>query len=144
MERKMGHSTQQISLELDLRLAVPKVLIVDEDLHTLELHAAPFEAQGLEVHKCASCETALRSIEREDFDLALIDQGSPAFEGRRVIRHLIRYNPWTPFVVLARFVNSHCYLEAMELGAMNYLEKPVSAVDMYRLIRDYLAAPPRK
>jgi DNA-binding NtrC family response regulator len=140
----MGHSTQQITRELDSRFTVPKVLVVDGDLHALELHAAPFEAQGFEVHKCASCETALRSVEREDFDLALIDQGSSAFEGRRVIRHLIRYNPGTPFVVLARLADIQCYFEAMELGAMNYLQKPVSAADMDHLIRGYLGVPPRK
>jgi hypothetical protein len=33
----------------------------------------------------------MRCIEREEFDIAVVDQGSAAFEGRRVIRHLVRY-----------------------------------------------------
>jgi hypothetical protein len=40
---------------------------------------------GFEVHKCMSIESAMRCIEREEFDIAVVDQGSPAFEGRRVI-----------------------------------------------------------
>jgi DNA-binding response OmpR family regulator len=65
-----------------------KVLIFDEDIKDLTQLAEPFEAQGLEVHKCMSVETAKRCVEREEFDFALVDQGSPAFEGLRVIRHL--------------------------------------------------------
>ena len=140
----MGHSIQHLTHEDHLRPSVPKVLIVDADLESLGGHAAPFEARGFEVHKCASYETALRSVEREDFDLSLIDQGSPAFEGRRLIRHLIRYSPGARFIVLARFVYPHCYLEAMDLGAMNYLEKPVSALDMDHIIDDCLSDPHRK
>ena len=62
-----------------------KVLIFDQDVETLARHAEPFEAQGFEVHKCMSIEMAMRCIEREEFDIAVVDQGSPAFEGRRVI-----------------------------------------------------------
>jgi len=61
--------------------AARKVLIFDEDIEDLTRHAEPFEAHGCEVHKCMSVETAMRCIEREEFDFALVDQGSSAFEG---------------------------------------------------------------
>ncbi len=53
-----------------------KVLIFDEDIEDLTRHAEPFEAHGCEVHKCMSVETAMRCIEREEFDFALVDQGN--------------------------------------------------------------------
>ena len=112
-----------------------KVLIVDENVEDLAQHASHFEARGFEVHKCTSYETALRSIEREDFDLALVDQGSPAFEGRLVVKHLIRYNPGTPFIVLARPKDMACSLQAVLLGAVDYLEKPISTAEMNRVIQ---------
>lgn len=115
-----------------------KVLIVDRDIADLPHYAEPFEAHGFEVHKCASFEAGMRSVEREDFDLALVDQGSRLFDGRRVIRHLIRYNSRTPFIVLAFPKDSMCYQQAVELGAVEYLEKPVSTEELDRIIERYL------
>src|ERR1700752_1176776 len=102
-----------------------KVLVFDEDIEDLVRHSEPFEAHGFEVHKCMSVETAMRCIEREDFDFALVDQGSSSFEGIRVIRHLVRYNLPTPFVVIACCKDALCHQKAQELGAMDYLEKPI-------------------
>jgi len=118
-----------------------KVLIVDEDIEDLTRNTKPFEAHGFEVHKCTSYESAMRSIEREDFELALVDQGSPLFEGRRVIRHLVRYNSRTPFIVLAFPNDLKCYQQASELGAVEYLEKPVSTAELNRVIQRYLGSP---
>src|SRR5215469_7933483 len=107
--------------------ATRKVLVFDRDVIDLARHSEPFEAHGFEVHKCMSVETAMRCIEREDFDFALVDQGSPGFEGIRVIRHLVRYNFSIPFVVVARYADALCHQQALALGAVNYLEKPVSS-----------------
>lgn len=124
--------------------ASPKVLIFDEDVKNLVWHAEPFETHGFEVYKCISIETAMRCVEREELDFAVVDQVSPAFEGLRVIRHLMRYNLRTPFVVLARCKNVECNEQAVTLGAMDYLEKPVPRAQMNWLIRHHFGiAPPR-
>jgi DNA-binding NtrC family response regulator len=121
--------------------AARKVLIFDEDIEDLTRHAGPFEAHGCEVHRCMSVETAMRCIEREEFDFALVDQGSTAFEGIRVIRHLVRYNLRTPFIVMARWRDFMCYQQALALGATDYLEKPVSGVEMNWIIKKHFASP---
>ena len=121
--------------------AARKVLIFDEDIEDLTRHAEPFEAHGCEVHKCMSVETAMRCIEREEFDFALVDQGSSAFEGLRVIRHLVRYNLPTPFVVVARCKDLMCYQQALTLGATDYLEKPVSSAEMNWIIKNHFGSP---
>jgi len=114
-----------------------KVLIFDEDIETIARHAEPFEAQGFEVHKCMSIESAIRCIEREEFDIAVVDQGSTAFEGRRVIRHLVRYNSPVPLIVTARSQDDQCCQQALELGATEYLEKPVSTAKVNRIIQEF-------
>jgi DNA-binding NtrC family response regulator len=115
-----------------------KVLIFDEDIEDLIQLAEPFEGQGFEVHRCMSVETAKRCVEREKLDFALVDQGSPAFEGLRVIRHLVRYNLRTPFVVVTRCKDLLCYEQAFALGAIDYLEKPVPTAEMEWMIQNYL------
>jgi DNA-binding NtrC family response regulator len=116
---------------------VRRVLLFDEDVEDLARHAEPFEAHGFEVHKCLSVESAMRCIEREELDFALIDQVSPAFEGIRVLRHLVRYNLSTPFVVIARRKDVLCQEQAFALGAIEYLEKPVSRTEIDCLIHNF-------
>lgn len=115
-----------------------KVLIFDGDIGNLARLSQRFERHGFDVHTCMSFERVLRSIEKEAFDLALVDQGSSIFEGRQVIRHLIRYNPAAPFIVMASRKDLQCYWEARALGALDYLEKPLSIGDTNWIVHYYL------
>ena len=133
--------SQPIADPIEEHFARRKVLIVDLDVDALARNTELFEAHGFEVHKCMSYEAAMRSVEREDFELALVDRGSPLFEGRRVIRHLVRYSSCTPFIVLAFPNDLKCYQQAMELGAVEYLEKPISTAELNRVIQRYLGSP---
>ena len=133
---KMGQRLQQ---NIDPSKTLPgmrKVLIFDQDIEDLARHAEPFESHGFEVHKCMSVEAAMRSVEREEFDFALVDQGSPTFEGLPVIRHLLRYDPHTPFVVMTRCRDALSCRQALALGAVHYLEKPVSGEEMNWIIKN--------
>ncbi|MEY2602966.1 MAG: two-component system, NtrC family, response regulator HydG [Verrucomicrobiota bacterium] len=134
----MRRGPQQDIEEAKTLRAARKVLIFDGDIEDLARHAEPFEAHGCEVYKCMSVETAMRCIEREEFDFALVDQGSPAFEGLRVIRHLVRYNLRTPFVVVARYKDVLCHRRALGLGAINYLGKPLPTAEMNWIIQNYV------
>src|SRR6266481_5280970 len=136
----MRRGPQQNVEEAKTLRAARKILIFDEDIEDLARHAEPFEAHRCEVHKCMSVETAMRCIEREEFDFALVDQASAAFEGLRVVRHLVRYNLRTPFVVVARCKDMLCYQQALGLGAMDYLEKPLPTAEMNWIIQNYFQA----
>jgi DNA-binding NtrC family response regulator len=137
----MRQGTRQNADEAENLCSIRNVLIFDEDIEDLGRLAEPFEAHGVDVHKCTSVEAAMRSVEREEFDFALVDQGSPAFEGLRVIRHLVRYNPHTPFVVVTRCKDMLCCQQALTLGATNYLEKPVPSAEMNWIIENHFGSP---
>lgn len=134
----MGDGTRQLEEVANTHLGPRKVLIFDEDIKELANYAEPFESQGFEVHKCASVESAMRCVEREEFDLALVDYDSPAFEGRRVIRHLVRYNFPVWLIALTRRKDTECFQQVLELGAAEYLEKPVSTEKINGIIQNYL------
>ena len=133
----MRQETKQNVDEAEPLCSIRNVLIFDEDIEDLARHAEPFEAHGFDVHKCMSVEAAMRSVERDEFEFALVDQGSSAFEGRRVIRHLVRYNSHTPFVVVARHREPVCCQQAFALRATDYLEKPVPRAELNRIIKCY-------
>lgn len=118
-----------------------KVLIFDTNQNDLIRHAEPFEAQGFDVCKCASAESALRCIEREDFDFAVVDQGSDT-DGLHVLRHLVHYNLRTPFVIVAESQDPRRRDEAFALGATDYLQKPLSRMELHSIIQKYLGELP--
>ena len=140
----MGQTPEQSVQNVETLSDTRKVLIFDEDLEDLARQAEPFEAHGFEVYKCTSIETAMRCVEREEFDFAFVDQVSPAFEGLRVIRHLVRYNLHTPFVVVARSKDELCYQQALALGALDYLEKPVPDAETNWIIDNYFGSSLKK
>lgn len=117
-----------------------KILIFDKNPEDLVRHAEPFEACGFDVFKCMSIETALRCIERDDFDFAVVDQGSKTFEALRVLRHLVRYNLRTPFVVVADQQDPGCRDEALALGATDYLQKPLSSDELDSIVQKYFGS----
>jgi len=138
-ETSMRQQIQEVVQETYAMGARRKVLIFDEDVEALAQHAEPFEARGIEVHRCTTVEAAMRSVQREDFDLALVDRGSSGFEGRRVIGYLVRYNLRTPFIVLARRADAEWYEQGLALGAVDCLKKPVMAVEMNWIIQRFLS-----
>lgn len=97
-------------------------LLVDEDAQDLADLAALLEARGFVVVRCRTHEQAMRAIRNELFDLAIVDQGSAAFEGRIVARCLSQFLPYTVFLVTARFADMKCYMEALKLGAEDYIQ----------------------
>jgi DNA-binding NtrC family response regulator len=132
----MGQRTQQNVDEAETLCGTCNVLIFDEDNEDLARHAEPFEVHGFEVHKCVSIETAKLCVERDEFDFALVDQSSPAFEGPRVVRHQVRYILRSPFVVAARRKDMLCYRQALAPGAVDCLEKPVPIAEMNWIIQN--------
>jgi len=126
----------QTASESVVQLIALDVLIVDENLIDLKYYAELFETEGLRVFRCDSYPAAINSILLgRTFDLAVVDQGSPAFEGRVVLRYL---RPFTPCVVLTRNYRYDCYRKAIELGAAEYIEKPISLAQIHRVVRECL------
>jgi len=111
-----------------------KVLLVDDDLRDLEYHFSLLESCGQEVLSCPAYAQGASLVECGNFNLVMVGQGSRAFEGRVVVERAAEMDRNLPVLVLASSVDMRCYLEAMRLGAIDYLEKPVSPTEMRRVI----------
>jgi two-component system response regulator HydG len=79
-----------------------------------------------------------RLLEREHYDFVLLEQGSRAFEGRLVLERVLAIDRHLPAVVLTRCADMQCYLEAMQMGAVDYLEKPLSESEVLRVVETHL------
>ena len=101
-----------------------KVLLVCDDPRGFPSYEGILSARGYDLVMCISYEEGARRVEMEDFDFAIVGQGSASFEGRCVLERVAEMHRNIPIVVVARCLDIHCYLEAMELGAVDYLERP--------------------
>jgi DNA-binding response OmpR family regulator len=115
-----------------------KVLLVEEDSRDLRYYSAILEQQGYEVKGCPSYAEGLRSLGGRSFDFIIVSQGSRAFEGRTLLERVLTIDRRTPVLVLTRCVDMGCYLDAMQMGAVDYLEKPLAPSDLTRVVKTHL------
>jgi DNA-binding NtrC family response regulator len=115
-------------------------LVVDEDPADLVYYRTVLQRAGCEVVACNSYEEALDCLGADEFDLIVLSQGSSAFEGRKVLEKAIAVDRDRQVLVVARVLNMSCYLEAMQLGARDYLEEPVREQEMVRAVETCLTS----
>ncbi|MEJ2008963.1 MAG: response regulator [Acidobacteriota bacterium] len=116
----------------------PKVLLIDEDHRDRDHYRRMLNDNGFEVLTCSGFVEGADLLGTEKFDCIVVDQGGPDFRGRLVLEHSVAKDRYRPVVVLSRYHDMACYLEAMQLGAVDYLEKPLSSVEIVRVVTTHL------
>jgi two-component system KDP operon response regulator KdpE len=115
----------------------PRVLLVEDDDSTRASVARDLEHRGFHVEQAADGRTALDRWAARRPDLALIDLGLPDMDGLRIIRR-IRREAATPVIVLSARGEESVKIEALELGADDYLTKPFAMGELHARIRAVL------
>ena len=114
------------------------ILLVDPEANDLERNLQYLRERGFVVCACGSYEEGARSLKGKYFDMVIVDQGGPAFEGEFVLQLSMARNRKVPVLVLARHCDMPAYLEAMQMGAVDYLEKPVARENFMWTIETHL------
>ena len=115
-----------------------KLLLVDEDAKDLDYYSEVLRYLGYEVRSVDSYAEAAASLGRERFDLVLVDQGSSDFEGRSVLTRAVEVDRRVPVLVLTRAVDADCCFEALDAGAYEYVQKPLTTSEVRELVSDYV------
>lgn len=114
-----------------------KALLVHEDPDDLRFYRDVLEGYGYRVLTCNSYPEGVRRLAQEVFDFVVVSQGTPRFEGSCVLKCAIEISRSLPVLVVARCVDMDSYLEAMQLGAVDYLVEPLTVLDIGRVLRNY-------
>jgi len=120
-----------------------KVLVAEDDATLREEVAEVLRAAGHEVHSASDGNEALRRIEAEAFDLALVDWNMPGKTGGEVLKRAREIRPRTAVVVMTGYGNVDTAVEAMRSGAKDFLQKPFDIESLEKTIqsiRDELAS----
>ena len=102
-----------------------KILIIeDEKLIRMTLRER-LTREGYQVVEAGSGEEGLRSLDEEEADLVLLDYKLPDTDGVEVLRHIREMGRDTAVILMTAFSTVTSAVEAIKLGAYDYLDKPV-------------------
>jgi DNA-binding NtrC family response regulator len=102
------------------------LLLIDDDPNTLASLARAFRLAG---HEATVCDNASRAVElarAEHFDLILSDVVMPGKSGMELLEELKKAGVQTPIVLISGQANIEMAVKATRLGALDFLEKPLS------------------
>jgi DNA-binding response OmpR family regulator len=123
-----------------------KVLVAEDDVTLREEVTELLRAGGHEVHAASDGNEALRRIEAEAFDLALVDWNMPGKTGGQVLKRAREVRPRTAVIVMTGYGNVDTAVEAMRSGARDFLQKPFEVDSLEKMIqsmREELASSPK-
>src|ERR1700736_5274467 len=102
------------------------LLLVDDDPNTLASLSRAFRLAGHEATVCDNAARALDLVRSEAFDLILSDVVMPGKTGIEFLEELKKAGLKTPIVLVSGQANIEMAVHATKLGAMDFLEKPLS------------------
>ena len=115
-----------------------KLVLIVEDEAILRESLGDYLTDTYQVVTAGTGEEALELIEKQDFDILVIDVRLPGKTGLQVLREVKESKPYIKSVVITAYPSAESAVEAMKLGAVDYLIKPVAPDDLERLIRETL------
>ncbi len=112
-----------------------RILIVDDDDGLRESLELVLAAEGYEVSGAADAERALAHIENHPVDVILCDVRMPGMDGLELLPQLARRLPDSTIIMMSAFGTDDLAIEALKLGAYDYLAKPFQPSEVLLAIR---------
>ena len=115
------------------------VLLVDDDPDMLRLLEGYMTEQWdgrLRVQAFADPEAARQCLETSLIDILITDLDMPEIGGLQLLRCAKRRNAWTQVVVVTGHSQRHALMDAMDLGASDYLVKPLDINELEQCVQE--------
>jgi two-component system, OmpR family, KDP operon response regulator KdpE len=110
------------------------VLVIDDELPIRKLLRIGLGTQGYKVLEASNGRSALHLLSQNP-DLIILDLGLPDTEGLELLRRIRAYNHSLPILVLSGRGEENCKVEALDLGAYDYVTKPFSMNELLARMR---------
>jgi len=112
-----------------------KILLVDDEKDFLDVMSERIEARGMEVSKADSAVNALEQVESGGFDAIILDLMMPGMDGLEALKAIKQKNPDIEVILLTGHATVEKGIEAMKLGAMDFVEKPADLDKLTDIIK---------
>jgi DNA-binding NtrC family response regulator len=107
-----------------------KVLLVDDEEDFLKTLAERLETRGMTVSTATSGEDAVNSAGKEGYDLIVLDLAMPGIDGLETLKRIKAKQPDAEIIMLSGQGSIKTSIEAMKLGAEDFIEKPVNISEL--------------
>lgn len=115
-----------------------KILIVDDELLLRKALEGILSSQGYFVKSCETGEKALDFLNKEFFDLALVDLKLPDIYGLDLLREIKKISPATGVIIITAYAEVKSAVQAIKDGAFDYLSKPFQEEELLITIEKFL------
>src|SRR5216684_4892539 len=115
-----------------------QLLIIDDDANTLASLARAFRLAGHEATVCDNPMRALDIIKQEKFDLIFSDVMMPVKDGLQLLEEIRAAGITTPVVMMSGQAHIEMAVKATKLGALDFLEKPLSTDKLLLTVQNAL------
>ena len=103
-----------------------RILLVDDEANVRTVFSDILKKESYLVKEAKDGPEAIKAIDEETFDLALVDLRMPRMDGIEVLENIKKRKPEIPVIVYTGYGSITSAVEAMRKGAFDYLNKPFS------------------
>ena len=113
-----------------------RVLLVDDEVEFLETLIKRMQRREVDVDGVGSGEEALTILQENPVDVVVVDVRMPDMDGIEVLREVKTRHPSIEVIMLTGYANIEVAVRGMELGAFDYLMKPIDIDELLYKIED--------
>jgi two-component system response regulator PilR (NtrC family) len=117
------------------------VLIIDDELDLRQLLKLTLAKMDIAATAVETVDEAKTALKQQHFDLCLTDMRLPDGNGLDLVAYVQKHHPQLPIAVLTAYGNVELAVEALKLGAFDFLSKPVNLTRLRSLISNALSLP---
>ena len=124
--------------ELDKTTTQPHILIMEDDLNVAKGLKMILDEQGYNVELQGTGFGAMDAIGKYDYDLLMADLHLPDIDGMQVVKQVKESKPDTEVIVMTGYATSSLAVNAMKLGAHDFISKPFTEEQVKTAIKEAL------
>ena len=113
----------------------PAILLVDDDPEFRKAMKRLFEKSGYDIAIAADGNEALEALSDRAFDLIISDLRMPNLDGIELMGEITKRGLKTPIVFLTAYGEVESYMDLMNLGAFEYVNKPIKGKEILEMVR---------
>lgn len=111
-----------------------RILVVDDEENARIALSKILTREGYEVASAGNGNEALTYLQSKDVELVITDINMPEMNGITFLRELNRLRPASNVIMITAYGEVESYIEAMNLGAFEYINKPVKIDELKKII----------
>ena len=111
------------------------ILVIDDEASIRESLEVLLSLEGYTTSMALDGEEGLRMLESNSYDLVLLDLAMPGQSGLEILPQIKERQPDLPVIMITAYGGVESYIESMNLGAFEYINKPIKVEELKSILK---------